>query len=573
MTNYYVKNGGNNSNTGLSDAQAWETISHVNGFSFSIGDCVFFKCGSIWTGIYIFVDWNGTADNRVIIGAYYDDGIIGVSGNKPVIDGNDIAPVDNYDGLITIENRENITVENIHVQRSAGYGIWTYESSNVLIDNVIINRTYMQGNYFKDSSYCVLQYSDISETCRYGNGAVVAFWGSDHVDILYNVLHETSNDQIVMNSGREGINFLHSDYSTAIGNIIYDCRGMGIYFDHAQNALAEYNLIYYTGDTDYWRNVNHAGSGMVITDEETQGPTHLSSDIVIKNNLIANCGKGIAHWSGALNDNDPALINVLIVNNTIIEPFSTDGTQRTIELQASSRHSNTIIKNNIFWQSEGQIAYGVPDSDLVFSNNLWSQSEASVDTDVQGTGDVYGQLPLLIKTTGWNDLVGGELIPEDFMLQPDSPAIDKGIPIDGMIYDFFGTPIPQGSAPDIGAIEYTDVSDPCEDVVCPNICIGNDLYSQICDPSTGKCVVDQLIESDSAFCDYDPCEGVVCPDICIGNDLYSQKCIEGNCVTDQLIEKDSVSCKIPTDEETIMKYIIFGGLGLIGLAMLKKSKD
>lgn len=45
--------------------------------------------------------------------------------------------------------------------------------------------------------------------------------------------------------------------------------------------------------------------------------------------------------------------------------------------------------------------------------------------------------------------------------------------------------------------------DICEGVVCGNVCIGNDLWSQVCDPVTGNCVVDQLIEQNSKSCDYD----------------------------------------------------------------------
>jgi len=419
---YYVKNGGNDSADGLTDATAWETVGKVNGFSFNTGDDV----------TYVFVDWNGTTENNVTIGSYYGDGIIGVSGDRPILDGEDTEPTDNYDGMITIENRENITVENIHVQRSAGYGIWTYESQDILIDNVIINRTYKQGNYFKDSSYCVLQYSNISETCRYGNGAVVAFWGSDHVDILYNVLHETSYDQIVMNSGREGINFLHSDYSTAIGNIIYDCRGMGIYFDHAQNALAEYNLIYYTGDTDYWRSATKPAPGIVFTDEVAQGSTHLNSDIVVKNNLIANSGIGIALWSGALNTNDPALVNVSIFNNIVVLPNSTDNSERSLEIGVSERHSNSTIKNNIFWQTANSIAYVQATAEITFSNNLWSQAQGSVDTDAQGSNDIYGELPDLYKSTGWDSI--SDLTGAEFTLNSTSPAIDNGTNL-GSSYD------------------------------------------------------------------------------------------------------------------------------------------
>ena len=212
----------------------------------------------------------------------------------------------------------------------------------------------------------------------------------------------------------------------------------------------------------------------------------------------------------------------------------------------------------------------------------------------------------------------------------------------------------EGSAPDIGAIEYTDVSDPCEGVVCENVCVGLDLWSQKCvdgycvpdqliesnsascgyDPCVGvvcdnvcfgldlwslkcvdgDCVPDQLLESNSVTCGYDPCEGVVCGNICIGLDLWSQKCVEGDCVPDQLLESNSVTCelcegvvcgnicigddlwsqscdpdtgtcvanqllqqdsinckipdKVPSDESTIKTYIILGGFGLMGLAML-----
>ena len=72
----------------------------------------------------------------------------------------------------------------------------------------------------------------------------------------------------------------------------------------------------------------------------------------------------------------------------------------------------------------------------------------------------------------------------------------------------------------------------------------------------------------------DPCEGIVCPNVCVGNDLYSQKCIEGNCVTDQLLESNSVFCDYdpPVDEDTITKYLILGGFGLIGYMMLKMNK-
>lgn len=45
--------------------------------------------------------------------------------------------------------------------------------------------------------------------------------------------------------------------------------------------------------------------------------------------------------------------------------------------------------------------------------------------------------------------------------------------------------------------------DICDGVVCDNICIGYDLWSQKCDPATGTCVTDQFLESQSELCDYE----------------------------------------------------------------------
>jgi lysophospholipase L1-like esterase len=47
-TKYYVKNSGSDSHTGLSDAQAWQTISKVNGASLVAGDTILFNRGNTW---------------------------------------------------------------------------------------------------------------------------------------------------------------------------------------------------------------------------------------------------------------------------------------------------------------------------------------------------------------------------------------------------------------------------------------------------------------------------------------------------------------------------------------------
>ena len=76
-TNYYVKNGGNNSETGADDAHAWETIAKVNSFSFSAGDTCFFKRGDTFTGTLTPLA-SGNSGAYIVFGAYD-------SGDKPII--------------------------------------------------------------------------------------------------------------------------------------------------------------------------------------------------------------------------------------------------------------------------------------------------------------------------------------------------------------------------------------------------------------------------------------------------------------------------------------------------------
>jgi len=80
-TNYYVKNNGNDNNTGQSDAQAWATIAKVNSSfsSFSAGDQILFNRGNIFYGTII-ISKSGISGNPITIGAYG-------TGADPVISG------------------------------------------------------------------------------------------------------------------------------------------------------------------------------------------------------------------------------------------------------------------------------------------------------------------------------------------------------------------------------------------------------------------------------------------------------------------------------------------------------
>ena len=82
-TTYYVDaTGGNDSNSGLTEALAWKTIAKVNASSFSAGDSILFKRGETWRE-QLTVPSSGSAGNPITFGAYG-------TGADPIISGADL---------------------------------------------------------------------------------------------------------------------------------------------------------------------------------------------------------------------------------------------------------------------------------------------------------------------------------------------------------------------------------------------------------------------------------------------------------------------------------------------------
>lgn len=87
-TTYYVKNAGDDTKDGLSDANAWKTIAKVNASmgSFNPADSVLFNKGDEWQeslALYI-LDIDGSSGNPITFSSYG-------AGNKPIINGSAIS--------------------------------------------------------------------------------------------------------------------------------------------------------------------------------------------------------------------------------------------------------------------------------------------------------------------------------------------------------------------------------------------------------------------------------------------------------------------------------------------------
>lgn len=130
---YYISNGGNDSNTGITTSQAWKSLAKVNSWTFKPGDQILFQRGSAFYGS-LTVKNSGTSGNPITYGAYG-------TGNNPVITG--------FTAVTSWKNLGN----NIWESTDA---VSTLETCNmVTVDgvNTAMGRTPNDGSYYTFQSH------------------------------------------------------------------------------------------------------------------------------------------------------------------------------------------------------------------------------------------------------------------------------------------------------------------------------------------------------------------------------------------------------------------------------------
>jgi hypothetical protein len=184
-TSYYVDSvNGQDSNSGLSPAQAWQTLTPVNDHTFEPGDTVYFARGSSWdTGLII--NDSGTADNPITFTSYGAGDMptfekpggnaIWITGNYVVIDGlflqnaasDPDIPYSFRGALLIFLNTEHNIVRNSEFT-DAGVGIRAFGQHHLI-----------EHNYFHD---LVLVYDRLDESY----GAIGLSVNGSNIEVAYN---------------------------------------------------------------------------------------------------------------------------------------------------------------------------------------------------------------------------------------------------------------------------------------------------------------------------------------------------------------------------------------------------
>lgn len=410
MTDYYVRNDGNDNNTGQGEGtdEAWQNISKITTGSFSPGDNIYFNKGDTWVEQLIVPD-SGSSGNIITFGAYGE-------GNKPVID----AELTRY-YCIHVSGKDYITIDGLELKDCTRLD-WQGAcvridggSTNVIVKNCDIYHPQSRGLDIDGSSDCTIE------------------------------------DNLID--------------TTPIDNLI---EADGIYLQNGSGGhIIQSNTIYLKVDGSYVDGIQSVNEdGFTIRYNWIENPTgYASNEGTMLIQLEGGSGTFNVYYNVLFNDTNqfPLLIiegtaTYNIYNNVIINiAGGGDWESVCVKILGGSTDSGWTFRNNIFYTSNSLcfISMVGVDSTAQLNYNLYYRSGggdiAYDNIDERTWGEWQG---LGYEANGYN--VDPEFIDfdnQDFTLALDSPCINKGEDV-GLIRDYAGNVVPTGDSPDIGAYEY-----------------------------------------------------------------------------------------------------------------------
>jgi hypothetical protein len=495
-TVYYVDSaGGNDANGGAATNSAWQTLTKVNGQTFSPGDDILFKTGGSWIGT-LSPRGSGINGNPIIISSY------GTNQTMPLINGNG-----NPDALI-LTNQQYWEINNLEVINPASTdaerrGIHLCAANFGTVNHLYVSNCYIHNirgkvdtsngdQVAKRSGGIVVEVTDdtvvatrfndiIIQNCTISsvtNQGIVACanrsgggnypgtpaWNARHCSNLIirnNVINDICKNAMSIRYCDESClvehNVMFNTANATDGNTIcsYSCRGTVFQYNegYRNNGDGRHDGSLYDADlrspqTVWQYSYSHDNSWGLFVQYAAAGGH--DNNVVVRYNISRNDRGDVF----ALTGDGKAISSQYIYNNTVYTPTNLSP---TLVDDRTSGHKSCFY-NNIFYNLSSTAIYHLTagNSNHFSYNVFYGQHPTTEPDDVH---KLTADPKLMAPGTGANGLntVAG------YKLQPGSPCMDSGLTITTNVtgnpnaggLDYWGNSVPFNGITDRGANEWS----------------------------------------------------------------------------------------------------------------------
>lgn len=328
---------------------AWDSVSDVNGATFSADDQILFNRGDTFAGVTLAPPSSGTSGHPIVFGAYG-------TGARPIITGTD------NDGVLSTAARSYLKFEHInfgdcgiYFLSADRYGIEIDDCVNDSVPSNAVFFTRTDGITITDCSFTnvgnggIVFYGEVGQGFGCTNGTVsgCTITGTDHSDGI--TVHP--DDTLVADCGD---NWVFSN------NTISGFGEQGLDIGKAADAIGNVQII---GNdiSDNLAGAMNVGldDGSIISrnwiHNEHQHAIYLgnhSDDVTIAYNIISKCIREVLTTT---NTAEASVSNISVLNNVIYTDATL--TRNVVYIRANANVSGFTFKNNVVYQAANAGTY------------------------------------------------------------------------------------------------------------------------------------------------------------------------------------------------------------------------
>ena len=242
---YYIDaDNGDDSNSGLSEKEAWQTLENVNNITFEPGDAILLKRGCVWTDQWLAPQGSGDKENQNYISCYGDE-----NDPLPSIISRYSDEMDNLprkDAVVQLWEQSYWTIENLELTNGsegsgdqAGIDV-TNNPADPKSAGIIIRNCKINGSNPKNWS----------KATKTGLRGIQVYGFFDNITIENNHISNCKSIGIVVNGWRSGVNYKGVTNETCAkgvvvrGNYLENIGKDGILMNNTYEPLVEYNVVY-----------------------------------------------------------------------------------------------------------------------------------------------------------------------------------------------------------------------------------------------------------------------------------------------------------------------------------------